>query len=120
MKLNDKANTLVKMVQHDLGSTNDNILYDYKNGSLNEWRYLNKNRTIFVNQVKKLTDKEYFAFPLDDQNFVFLEYVNPITKYEVPISSSTLIEPGSFVEIGEPLSEGIVDIHDLLHILFEY
>ena len=120
MKLNDKANTLVKMVQHDLGSTNDNILYEYKNGSLNEWRYLNKNRTIFVNQVKKLTDKEYFAFPLDDQNFVFLEYVNPITKYELPISSSTLIEPGSFVDIGEPLSEGIVDIHDLLHILFEY
>ena len=26
-----------------------------------------------INQVKKLTDKEYFAFPLDDQNFVFLE-----------------------------------------------
>ncbi len=120
IKLNDKANTLVKMVQHDLGSTNDNVLYEYKSGSLKEWKHLNNNRIIFVNQVKKLTDKEYFAFPLDDQNFVFLEYVNPITKYELPISSSTLIEPGSFIDIGEPLSEGIVDIHDLLHIFFEY
>ena len=32
------------------------------------------------------------------------------------LASKLLIEPGNFVDIGEPLTEGIIDIHDLLHI----
>ena len=120
VKLSDKANTLIKMVQHEPENAIDNTIYIYKNGSLNKWQTINKNKFIFVNQTKKLMDKEYFAFPIDDQKYLFLEYVNPITKYELPISCNSLVQPGNFVDIGEPLTEGIVDIHDLLHILFDY
>ena len=120
IKLNDKAKTLIKMVPYTLEPTADDILYHYKNNSLTEWQILIKDQPIFINPVKNLTDKEYFAFPVNNKKFVFLEYLNPITKYELPISSQNLIEPGNFVDIGEPLSEGVIDIHDLLHIFFNY
>ena len=50
----------------------------------------------------------------------FLEYFNPVINYEIPLTSKVLINPGSFVDIGEPLTDGRIDIHDLLNILFKY
>ena len=121
VKLNDKTKILLKMVPYSSTlTTTTNTLYKYKNGHLKKWKFLNTNRFILTNQTKKVNEKEYFAFPINDNNFIFLECLNPITQYELPISSNSLIEPGGFVDIGEPLTEGIIDIHDLLHILFTY
>ena len=55
-----------------------------------------------------------------DLNFIFLEALNPILEYEIPLASKLLFEVGSFVDIGEPITEGIVDVHDLLNIFFKY
>ena len=41
-------------------------------------------------------------------------------QYEIPLASKLLFDPGTFVDIGEPITEGIVDVHDLLNILFKY
>ena len=35
-------------------------------------------------------------------------------------TSKILIESGSFIDIGEPITEGIVDVHELLYLLFKY
>jgi DNA-directed RNA polymerase subunit beta' len=55
-----------------------------------------------------------------NNQYILLEYLNPLHEYSFPLSSKILLEPGNFVDIGEPITEGIVDLHELLHILFKY
>jgi hypothetical protein len=92
------------------------ILYKYKNKKLIEWTSLKDNgiNTIFKNSRKD------FILATTDLNFVYLEALNPVLQYEIPLASKLLFEPGTFVDIGEPITEGIVDVHDLLNILFKY
>jgi hypothetical protein len=51
---------------------------------------------------------------------LFLEFLNPVEEYEIPLIVKTLFSAGEFIDIGEPFTEGIIDIHELLHILFHY
>ena len=97
-------------------TSEERILYKYKNKKLIEWTKLKENgsNTIFRN-----TRKDYILYT-SDLNFVFLEALNPTLQYEIPLASKLLFDPGTFVDIGEPITEGIVDVHDLLNILFKY
>ena len=97
-------------------SSEEKILYKYKNKKLIEWTKLKENGsfTIFKN-----IRKDYILYT-SDLNFVFLEALNPVLQYEIPLASKLLFEPGNFVDIGEPITEGVVDAHDLLNILFKY
>jgi hypothetical protein len=52
--------------------------------------------------------------------YLFLEYLNPILEYQIPLTSKVMFETGNFIDIGEPLTEGIIDVHELLNILFRY
>jgi RNA polymerase Rpb1, domain 5/RNA polymerase Rpb1, domain 4 len=97
-------------------NSENNIVYKYKNKKLVEWTKLEENgsNTIFRN-----SRKDYIVYT-SDLNFIFLEALNPTLQYEIPLASKLLFEIGSFVDIGEPITEGIVDVHDLLNILFKY
>jgi DNA-directed RNA polymerase subunit beta' len=44
----------------------------------------------------------------------------PFSQYSLPITSNILIKEGEFIDIGEPLNDGIIDSHELLNILFVY
>jgi hypothetical protein len=57
---------------------------------------------------------------LKDGRYVFLEYLNPIVEYALPKRVPLIEAPGSFLDLGEPLSNGFIDLHDLLSILFQY
>ena len=107
--------SLWKQEIFDLNSE-ERILYKYKNKKLVEWTKLKENGgyTIFRN-----SRKDYILYT-SDLNFVFLEALNPTLQYEIPLASKLLFDPGTFVDIGEPITEGIVDVHDLLNILFKY
>ena len=65
-------------------------------------------------------DKKDYILEIKKDNYLFLEQLNPIINYELPLSSRFALKPGAFVDIGEPITEGIIDIHELLHILFNY
>jgi hypothetical protein len=56
----------------------------------------------------------------EENNYIFLEYLNPILEYNLPLTSKVMFETGNFIDIGEPLTEGIIDVHELLNILFHY
>ena len=73
---------------------------------------------ILKNKSKR-ADKSYSVFETESAP-IFLNEINPITSYEIPIGSKVSVESGSFVDIGEPLTEGVIDIHELLNILFKY
>jgi hypothetical protein len=94
----------------------DGILYRYKNKNLVPWTTIKDNgsNTLFRN-----SRKDYIVHTAD-LNFLFLESLSPTLQYEIPLASKLLFEPGNFVDIGEPITEGIVDVHDLLNILFKY
>ena len=65
--------------------------------------------------------KFFYTNSIDsNQASVFFETLEPISKYVLPIHSKVLFEPGNFIDLGEPITEGIIDVHDLLSILFEY
>jgi DNA-directed RNA polymerase subunit beta' len=63
---------------------------------------------------------QWFYATLIPNFYLFLEYLNPITEYQFPKASRILYKPGEFVDIGEPFTEGIIDVHELLDILFKY
>lgn len=94
----------------------EHILYKYKKKKLIKWTSLKENgaNTIFRNSKKD------YILSTHDFNFVFLEALNPVLQYEIPLASKLLFEAGTFVDIGEPITEGIVDVHDLLTIFFKY
>jgi hypothetical protein len=89
------------------------ILYKYKNGILTKFIEINKT-IIFKNY------KGDFIIKNSNNDFIFLEFLNPITEYQLPLTSKLLYNYGNFVDIGEPITEGIIDIHELLHVLFKY
>ena len=91
----------------------DEYLQKYKKGKLENWIKINFN-SILVNQ------KNDYVVQTSNGHFLFLEYLNPIIKYDIPLTSKTLFEPGNFVDIAEPITEGIIDVHELLNVLFQY
>jgi len=91
----------------------ENSLFEYKNG----------------NKIKKFEISEDFILKNyrgdyilknSENEFIFLEFINPIIEYQLPLTSKVLFNQGNFVDIGEPISEGIIDVHELLHVLFKY
>ena len=106
----------------DIPLTSKSVLYKYKNNKLGKWATIeefvlteeNLKYTTFFNR------KQDYIVYTKEFNFVFLDRLNPIKQYEIPLTSKILFEPGNFVDIGEPITEGIVDVHELLEILFQY
>ena len=97
------------------GKTN-NVLSKYKNGKLIDWKTfkVDEECTFYKNKENDLIVK------LFTNEFIFLEYLNPISSYELQLSSKIFYKPGNFIDIGEPLTEGIIDVHELLAVLFQY
>ena len=93
---------------------NNCSIYKYEKNKLIEWLSLNKEGHIYTNKCNDI------IVETTDNHYLFLEYVNPITEYEVALTSKLLFNPGNFIDIGEPLTEGVIDIHELLSILFNY
>jgi hypothetical protein len=57
----------------------------------------------------------------NNENVWFLlQHITPVIDYELPKTSKILTESGSFIDIGEPITEGIIDVHELLYLLFKY
>jgi hypothetical protein len=98
-----------------LKKNKETILYKYHKGQFFEWKKIDESNFIFANSktedcIIKTKKKEYF----------FLESLNPITKYMLPLSIKVALKPGTFIDIGEPITEGNINPHELLSILFNY
>jgi hypothetical protein len=93
-----------------------NYLFKSKNGLLIEWKQL-----LFDDNLSFFKNNRYDLVVRTTENqFIFLEYLNPTKEYLLSLSSKVLLKAGNFIDIGEPLTEGVIDIHELLSILFTY
>ena len=92
-------------------------LFKYKNGNLVEWLTI-KNEKDCDNFFKN--SKNDYIVTTANNELIFLEYLNPVLNYEIPLTSKILPHSGNFIDIGEPITEGTIDAHELLNILFKY
>ena len=93
---------------------NDISLFKLHQNKISTWLKLTEENKIYINKHEDL------IIQMNDDNFIFLEYLNPISEYEIPLTSKLVLNSGTFVDIGEPLTEGTIDIHELLNIFFKY
>jgi mevalonate kinase len=74
-------------------------------------------------QISKTTTKTSFPHfliqSLEQENlgYIFLEHQNLKKNYFIASHKTCLFENGDFIDLGEPLTEGNIDIHSLLKIL---
>jgi hypothetical protein len=95
---------------------NEIIIYENGQTEFTDWAHVDKSEgpAVFFNEDLHLMvkTKEY--------GLLFLEFLYPSKRYEIPAVAKVLLNPGEFIDIGEPITEGIIDVHDLLNILFKY
>ena len=97
--------------------------------------HFNKNLDNIEGNLKNKKIKIYQSIPEKNASLLKIDYVfqltenvsvyfkqlePPITKYNVLATSKLMVQSGDFIDIGEPLSDGIIDSHELLKILFVY
>nr|AIM52771.1 DNA-directed RNA polymerase subunit beta'' [Ochromonas sp. CCMP1393] len=85
------------------------------NNKISKWKKVPKENFIFGNNKS-----QDLILQINDKEYLFLESINPIIEYKLPSSSKVSVKPGNFVDIGEPITDGIIDPHELLGILFQY
>ena len=65
--------------------------------------------------------KRDYIFQLSNNISIYFKHIEvPIMKYPLLATSKLLVQPGDFIDIAEPISDGIMDSHELLKILFLY
>ena len=106
--------TKIRGIKSSIKDEETNSLFLYNNNALSYWANLKENKLIYKNK------KEDLIVFTKEKGMVYLEYLNPMIEYKLPLSAKSIFSPGNFIDIGEPFTEGIIDIHELLHILFEY
>lgn len=71
--------------------------------------------------LKYNTDKNVSSKEIETSNRRFeLSFINPIEEYDILKSLNEIRTPGKFFDIGEPLTDGLIDPHELLHIIYTY
>jgi len=100
--------------EQQLIEENDSCIYQVNNNKLTKWLSIKDQSFIYRNK------RDDLIVETEDNHYLFLEYLNPLLEYEISLTSKLLFNPGTFVDIGEPITEGVVDIHELLAILFNY
>ena len=73
-----------------------------------------------VNSQSYVNSDNEYLIKIEGGGFLYLEPLNPITEYHLPLESKVTAKPGQFIDLGEPITEGIIDPHDLLFIFFKY
>ena len=97
-------------------SENKNSLPIYSQLSVNK----EKNQLIpgYIFQNKRLHD--LLIVKTLENKFLLLECITPIKRYCLSLRATLLFHPGSFVDIAEPITRGMIDLHELLSTLVSY
>lgn len=73
--------------------------------------YTTKNETL---------GKDYIIRVNENYSLYLKELSFPASEYNLSQSAKIIVKPGEFIDLGQPLTEGLLDSHNLLKILFDY
>ena len=110
-KTNNKWN-LVKF------SKTAKIIYKLEKNELKEFINLENYENCKIFKNKRIENN--YIIQLSESKFLFLEDLGPVKEYEIPLSLKPITTSGNFIDIGEPLTEGLIDANELLEIFFKY
>ena len=110
-KTNNKWN-LVKI------SKSSKIIYKVEKNKLVEFLNLEDYTNFKLFKNKRLENN--YLVQLTESKFLFLEELGPVKEYEIPLNFKPITTTGNFIDIGEPLTEGLIDANELLEIFFNY
>lgn len=113
LSINNKFNTSV-WLKYEIGN-DENKIYHIENGKVIGEIELNIEESY---KNKKLD--QYYILKSKENEDILIEFLNPINISTISLSSKLLFKNGEFTDIGEPLTEGVIDIHELLSILAKY
>jgi hypothetical protein len=94
------------------------MIYKFEKNQLSPFIDLENFQNLKIFKNKKLENN--YLIELSESNFIFLEELGPVKEYEVPLNLKAIVSPGNFIDIGEPLTEGLIDANELLEIFFKY
>jgi len=116
LEINGKSSLSTWNLETNIFNENQDLkVYNYAKNKISSYLTLTKEKDcVFKNK------REDFILLTNEMGYIFLEYLNPILEYELPLTSKIIFEPGNFIDIGEPMTEGMIDIHELLQIFFKY
>ena len=92
----------------------NNILYKINNGKLTKWEEKDINQVSF-----QLKTGDYMIHTTTNR-FIYLQSLDPVQEYKFPFSVKPSFKVGHFVDIAEPITDGIINPHGVLQILFNY
>jgi len=93
-------------------------IYKFEKNELIPFIDLENFQNIKLFKNKKLANN--YIIQLSESNFIFLEELGPVKEYEIPLNLKAIVSSGNFIDIGEPLTEGLIDANELLEIFFKY
>ena len=98
-------------------SKNFDSIFIYEEHTLIPCINLNEDTVIFKNNNG---DFILFFSTLNENTTLFLEYIKPISEYTKIFTTKIIPSSGDFIDIGEPLTHGVIHMGELLQILFNY
>jgi hypothetical protein len=104
------------------------VIFQYFNKTPNQIEeYIEKKQFKIYKSVpdKKMMSTSKFKcdyiFQLSQNTSIYLKHIElPVVKYPLLATAKLLVQKGDFIDIAEPISDGIMDSHELLKILFVY
>jgi hypothetical protein len=103
-----------KDVKFDDAIRTNNILYKIEEGKLCEWE--EKDITITSYQTKTGS----YMIRTTKERFIYLQSLDPVEEYKFPLSVKASFKVGHFVDIAEPITDGVISPHGILQVLFNY
>ena len=73
--------------------------------------------SIFESELKRNRQIQHILHSIVTNN---PNFSNPLDEYLLSENAKAIVQAGSFVDLGEPLTEGSIDPHELLSIFFQY
>jgi hypothetical protein len=95
-------------------------IYKYSDTKNTLWYTRKQNDCLFKDLNGNYIVEISQSFSKEKKQYIFLEPFEPIKEYNFPFNLSILVKPGDFIDLGEPITEGLIDPHELLSILFKY
>jgi hypothetical protein len=88
------------------------------------YKYVNSHR-IFIKKIRSIDTvyqnrQKNYIIEMEKGKFLYLELFNPINVYRVPIENRLVFSPGNLVDVGEGITEGKINFHNLLNVLNNY